>query len=267
MSMDMNNIIQSVSNQLPHYILVFIRVTGLFLITPVFGRKNIPARLKIGFSLILTYIFIQVFPPETLVEMDNLLIYAVLCIKELIIGLVLAYITIVFFSITTTAGHMIDTQMGLGLSGIFDPQSGTQVSPTGALLNLLMLIYFFSFNGHHMLLKIMYITFRKIPVGSFQINLSFINVIIETFILTFALSLSLMMPIIATALLIEIGLGIICRTVPQLNAFIVGIPVKILLGFIVLFLMQPFYVEFCSGVFERMYDSVNMVFEELIITP
>lgn len=263
----MNNIVQYVSSQLPYYILVFIRVTGLFLITPIFGRRNIPAKLKIGFSLILTFIFIQVFPPETLVEMDDLLIYAVLCAKELIIGLILAYITVMFFSITVTAGHMIDVQMGLGLSSLFDPQSGARVSPTGTLLNLLMIIYFFTFNGHHMLLKIMYITFKKIPVGTFQINLSFINAIIETFILTFALSLCLMMPIIATVLLIELGLGMICRTVPQMNAFIVGIPLKILLGFIILFLMQPFYVEFCSGVFERMYDSVNMVFEELMTNP
>lgn len=263
----MDNILQSISSQFPYYILVFIRVTGLFLITPIFGRKNVPAKLKIGFSVILTYIFIQVFPPETVVEMDSVLVYAASCIKELIIGLILAYITVLFFSITLTAGHMIDVQMGIGLSSVFDPQTGSQVSSTGALLNLLMLLYFFSFNGHHMLLKIMYLTFKKIPVGNFQINLTFINVIIETFILTFALSLSLMMPIIATALLIELGLGMICRTVPQMNAFIVGIPLKILLGFIVLLLMQPFYVEFCSGVFERMYDSVNMVFEELITNP
>lgn len=260
----MDNTIQTFSSQLPYFILVFIRVTGLFLITPIFGRRNIPARLKIGLSLILTYIFIQVFPPETNVDMDNLLKFAGLCAKELIIGLILAYITILFFSISTTAGHMIDAQMGLGLSSIFDPQSGSQMTTTGALLNLLMILYFFTFNGHHMLLKIMYITFRKIPVGSFQINISFINTIIETFILTFALSMSLMMPIIAAMLLVELGLGLICRTVPQLNAFVVGIPVKILVGFVVLFLMQPFFVEFCGGVFEKMYDSVNLLFEELI---
>lgn len=260
----MDMLIQSVSRALPYYLLVFTRVTGMFALSPVFGRRNVPARLKIGFSLILTYIFITAFPSQAEIAMDDLIVYTVLCAKELIIGLILGYITILFTNVTFTAGQIIDTQMGLGLSGIFDPNTSAQVSSSGMMLNLLMMLYFFSVNGHHMLIKIFSVIFGKIPVGNVHISAGVVSTVVQSFTLAFLMAVNLAMPIIASAMLVELGLGLMVRTVPQMNAFIVGIPVKILIGFVVLYLMQPFYVQYCSYVFEKMFESAEIIFGEMI---
>jgi len=248
------------SDNFPYYLLMFLRVTGLFILSPIFGRRNVPARLKIGLSIALTYIFSIAFPPTEVINTDVLVSYLFLCVKELLIGLIMGYISILFFYITYTAGYIIDVQMGLGLSNLFDPSSSSQVSATGSLLNLLMIIYFFMSNGHHMLIKILYATFSKLPVGGFSISFNVIPTISEAFILSMTIAFNLMIPIIAASLLAELALGIIIRTVPQMNAFVVGIPLKIFVGFVILLLMQPVYVGFSSMVFEKMYSAIESVF-------
>jgi len=232
--------------------------------SPIFGRKNIPTMMKAGFCLVLTIIFINVFPPDNLLTNINVIDYIVLCMKELLMGFILGFITSVFFYITYAAGQLIDMQVGLSIAQLYDPTSNSQIPITGGLLYTILIVYFFTIDGHLMLIKLLYATFGKIPIGHVAFNLLLVNKIVEAFVLSFTMAFALAMPIITASLLVEVALGVIIKSVPQMNVFVVGMPLKIFMGFVMLFLMVPFFSQFCNLIFDKMFYAAESIFNGMV---
>lgn len=248
-----NDLININSATLPYYLLLFVRMSGLFILSPVFGRKNVPYIMKVGFCLLLTIVLGTANPAEYTINEDKLLVFVVDIIKELVVGLALGYLTILFFSIGLIAGQIIDVEIGLGVGGIFDPQLNTQASISGMLLELLMLLYFFINNGHLRLIRILGASVTHLPIGHVHLQANLALLVIEQFSLCFGMAASLMLPLIAAALLAETALGMLMRAIPQLNAYMVGIPLKIVVGLVVLYLTQPLYATLCDKVFNQVF--------------
>ena len=162
----MEQIISNVALNLDAFILIFLRVTALIVSSPVFGRRNLPNIIKICFCIVLTYVIFTAYTNVPQVRYNGILEYALLCIKELLFGLVLGYVTTLFFSIAQTAGYAIDMQMGFGMVNVFDVQSNISVPMTGNFLNIILLVTFFGVNGHLQLIRILQATFRQIPIGA-----------------------------------------------------------------------------------------------------
>jgi flagellar biosynthetic protein FliR len=116
--------------QLEAFLLIFIRMTGLFIMSPIFGRNNLPAVFKIGFSFFLAVIFVNVNEIPTVSMSSNITLYALYIIKELIVGLVIGYATYVIMSAIYLAGQMIDMQVGFGSVNVLDATSNIQVPLT-----------------------------------------------------------------------------------------------------------------------------------------
>ena len=262
----MQQIYNNVSQNLEYFLLLFIRVTAIVVSSPIFGRKQLPNNLKIGLCLMITYIVFSAHPAITSIVYDGIVGYALLCIKELMFGLVLGYVTTLFFSLVETAGYVMDMQMGFGMVNVFDVQNNVSVPVTGSLLNIIMLISFFAVNGHLKLIQLLIGTFDAIPVGSVVIAKEIGLVAVEVFSLAFVLSINVAMPMVAAGLLSELFMGVILRTVPQMNMFVVGIPLKIILGLLVLSIMLPLYVSFTNHIFDEMFLSIQSMFANLVAT-
>jgi len=260
----MEEIIASINQSLDLFILMFIRSTALIVSSPIFGRRTVPNILKIGLCLFITYIVFASYFPKTAPVYNGVAEFALLCIKELLFGLVLGYVTTLFFSLVQTAGQVMDMQMGFGMVNVFDVQSNISVPVTGNLFNIVLLITFFGVNGHLKLVYILTSTFTKIPVGAVNINPAIGLVALDVFILAFLLATNVAMPLIAAGLLGEVALGFIVRAIPQMNVFVVGIPLKILLGFMVLLLIMPIFVSFTGVIFDRMFESINKMILGLV---
>lgn len=247
------------------FVLIFIRVSAIFTFSPVFGRKNAPAILKIGFSIVLSYILLSVYPPQQAEESMTIEVYSytLACLKELLVGLVIGYVTVLFFSIAYTAGQLIDIQIGFGMAQLFDPQAGSQVTINSSLLNITLLLCIFLTNGHHSLIRILSNTFAVLPPGDFSINLGVISVLLTVFVSTFVMGVQVAMPIIAATFLAEVCLGILMRSVPQMNMFVIGIPLKLIVGLILLVMISPVFVQVTSPLFEGMFNNINNMMEGL----
>ena len=251
-----NDLINIDNAALPYYLLLFVRLSGLFILSPVFGRKNVPVLLKAGFCLLLTVVLAAAQPADQTINTDRLLTFVADIFQELAVGLLLGFLSILFFSIALMAGQIIDVEIGLGVGSLFDPQLNTQASVSGILLNLLMLVYFFVNNGHLRLIRILAASVAHVPVGQVHLLSRDVALLaIEQFSLCFSLAVSLMLPVIAMALLTETALGMLMRAIPQLNAYMVGIPLKILVGLAVLYLTQPLYITFCDKVFSSLFNA------------
>lgn len=253
----MNGILGAVTANLDTFILMLLRVSALIISSPIFGRKNVPSTLKIAFCVLVTYVLFAAGPDGTAIQYSGVIEFAVLCIKELLFGLVLGYVTTLFFSAVQTAGQVMDMQMGFGMVNVFDVQNNISVPVTGTMFNVILLITFFGVNGHLQLIYIVRSTFTNIPVGAVGLNPAIGMAALEVFVLAFLLAVNVAMPMIAAGLLGEVTMGFVVRAIPQMNVFVVGIPLKILLGFLILLLIIPVYVSFTDVIFRNMFTSIN----------
>ena len=260
----MEKIITDVIVHLDSFVLSFIRITALILSSPIFGRRNIPNVAKIGLCLMLTYIVFLSRPDTPAADIRDIWHYAMLCLLELLFGLILGYVTTLFFSIAQLAGYTIDMQMGFGMVNVFDVQSNLSVPITGNFLYVVMMIAFFTVNAHHRLVDILLSTFAYVPAGAVKLNPELGMAALEVFAKAFLLSLNVAMPVIVSGLLGEVILGFVVRTTPQMNVFVVGIPLKVLLGFMVLLIILPPYVAFSSTLFDEMFSAIGMMFQGLV---
>lgn len=250
--------------QVPYILLIGLRVSGLFIMSPVFGRANLPVRFRLGLALLLTYLLLGTVPLPAAPMGDNLYAYALAALQEFLMGLVLGFVTSLFLSVALTAGQMIDMQMGFGMVNILDPHSQQQVPLIGNLLNLLGLLLFFAVDGHLDLIRILSATLLRIPPGSAVPLPRMATALTAYFASVFVLAVRLAVPVFAAALMAETALGILMRTVPQMNVFVVGIPLKILLGLIVILVILPVYGRFMNGVFGQLLDAVDRMYESWV---
>jgi len=261
----MTTLLERIIPEFELFLLVFIRISGLFLIIPVFGVRNVPAVFRIGLALFLAYIVIgfQILPFN--VRMDTYLHIAYYAFTELLIGFVLGFIAIIAFSAISMAGQLIDTHLGFGLVHIFDPQSGMEVSLMGKFKNILAIIIFFTIDGHHSLIRILINSFDIISAGNLRIEPIITPEIIELFVNYFILALNIAIPIIAASIIVEMVFGIIVRTVPQMNIFVLGIPIKIVIGLIALYLLIPVYVSVMEGMFGDMLETMQNFIRKMAV--
>jgi len=248
---------------LDYMLLLFMRVSGITLSSPIFGRQNIPNIAKISFTLALTYFFFTVMADYQPVEYASLLEYAVLCAREMLVGLFMGYILTLFFSSAFVAGQLVDMQMGFGMANVFDEQSNASVPLLGNMINVMMMLLFAVLGGFERLMMMMEMTLRAIPVGHVTVNWEVALVILELFCNVFVMGVQMAMPIIASSLLGEVVLGVMVRAVPQMNVFVIGLPLRVLLGLVMLVAVLPLYASFTGAVFERMFAGMEQAFAGL----
>ena len=232
--------------QLEAFLLIFIRMTGLFILSPIFGRNNLPAVFKIGFSFFLAVIFVNVNGAPAVSMTTNITLYALYILKELIVGLVIGYATYVIMSAIYLAGQMIDMQVGFGSVNVLDATSNIQVPLTSNFYYMYIILIFLTLNGHFFIIQALFRSFEIIPIDMLGFNANFVPEVMD-------IALKIAAPIIATIFVADVVLGVLSRTIPQMNVFQLGMPLKIIIGLAVI--MVTFI--YANGVTESITELMN----------
>jgi flagellar biosynthetic protein FliR len=246
-----------------YILLLLLRVSGLIFSSPIFGRQIIPNTVRIGFCLAVTVAMLA-GAPVVRTPAANMPSLMVLCLTELLFGVVLGFTTTIFFGLTFTAGNLIDNQMGFGMVNVYDPQSGAQVPITGNLINLALVLVFFTVGGHLRLIEILGTTLERVPIGSVALSKDLGLAAAEAFANSFVLSMHVAMPFLMSGLLAEAALGVIIRTVPQMNMFVVGLPLKVLIGLFMLILVMPAYIDYAPTIFDELFRAIDTMFVQMV---
>lgn len=242
------------------FLLLLSRWTGMIMLAPVFGARGVPGMVKLGlaFSLsIIIYPMIQASGPQI---PDTLLLYAALVIKEVLVGLVIGFVIYALTAVLQGAGQLIDMQMGFTMGNMIDPVYGMQSPMMGNFQLVLATMLLLATNAHHYLIAAMVKSYAYIPVNPTALPQGidfFVNLITSVF----SLSIQLSLPVVGALLITDIGVGLLSRAVPQLNIFTVVFPVKIIFGFVVLFLAIPFFGESVSGLFNTSMTWVLQLYK------
>lgn len=248
------------------YLLIFFRCSGFFILTPIFGRREIPAQVKIGLSALLAVI---VYPLVSQVILsDNLWIIATDVLREFTVGISMGYVTFLIFSALYLAGEIIDLEMGFGIVNVLDVQSNTQVPLMGNFYYILTILLFLTIDGHHILISSIIKSYDLVPIGKAIFNNSnLLNEIVTGFKDMFILGVQISLPIISIIFLTDLVLGIIARTVPQMNVFIVGLPAKIAVGIIGMIIAFPMYLVVLDVICNGTYKNILMVLKGMWVKP
>ena len=253
----------SLLNGFDVFLLVFVRMTGLFVIAPIFGRKNIPSYLKIGFSFFLAIILVNTITFKSLGSFDNIFEYMLIVLKEFLVGITIGYISYLVFSSVYVAGQLIDMEIGFGMVNVLDPVSNIQVPITSNFYFIISMLVFMSFNGHHMLIKALFDSYNLIPLGGAVFNKALLGHLIVIFADIFIIGFKIAAPIIVAILLTDITLGIISRTIPQLNVFVVGMPLKIIIGIIVIIATIPAFLSLTEILVGKMNGDMFVFIKDM----
>ncbi|MDI3546959.1 MAG: flagellar biosynthesis protein FliR [Halanaerobiales bacterium] len=245
------------SNYTYLFVLILIRYIGLFLLAPVFGSRVIPVRVKIGLAFFLSIITLPLLANSRslMVPVDELIIFIDI-IRELSIGFTIGFIAYLSFAAIQLAGRFIDLRMGFAIVNVADPVQGDTMPLMGQFKNILAVFLFLSINGHHLLLQALYHSFELIPLGGAVFNSMTMEYIFRTTGNLFLLAFKIALPVIATLFIADIIFGFLVRTIPQMNIFIVGLPLKILIGFIVLMFSLHFIIYCFRDLFQDMYEEI-----------
>ena len=238
------------------YLLVFARVFGIFAFNPIFSRKNIPRVVKMGATIALTLVIGMTAINNVKIDYDSVPLLAIAFIKEGFIGVVLGFITQMFLSALLSAGELMDMQAGLGMAKIYDASSGVQMPLFGSILTYMFVMYFFITDCHLSYIKIFAISYDYIPLGFKSININIATFIVNYFGVIIALAVKLSLPLVVAELLVEFGVGILMKAVPQVQVMQVNVQVKLLFGLFFLYIIASPLSHFVDKYMGIMIDSL-----------
>ncbi len=216
------------------FTLILTRVSGLVMTAPIYGSSDVPlqARALLAFSLAVlvtpTQFGTLIEPPGTLPN------YLTFIGSELLVGVALGLGVLVLFSGVQVAGQLIGRVSGTALSDVYDPAFGEDVPQFARLLFLLAMAVFVTLGGHRIVMAGLLDTFEAIPPGSRLVPLSLVDTFERLLTQSFALGIRASAPVVTALLLATVVLGLISRTLPQLNVLMLGFGLNAILTFGVL---------------------------------
>lgn len=221
------------------FLLAFSRVTALFVSAPILGNRAVPARVKIGLSALIAFALMPLIGGSVKEAPNNLFSLIGQIAAETAVGLLLGLMVTLLFAALDVAGHYIDTQMGLSIINILNPLTQQQTSAVGQLLTQLGMTLFLIFGGHLALIKTLALSYLACGPGAAHFQGDVSGVITTLIGQMFLLALRIAAPAAVILLVVDVAFGLVARSVPQMNVFIVGLPVKVLIGLTTVAMILP----------------------------
>ena len=244
------------------FILVMLRISAFFVSSQILLPKPTPNIVKVIFIVSISYVITPLVALDGIEGfLENNMIFIIVCINEVLTGLIFGFVTYMCFEAIKLGGALIDFQAGLSMMSMFDPTTGSNAALVEKIYSYLALTIVFIFDGHHIVLKAIINTFNTIPLGKNVVSQDSISSFMEVFINFFEIGFRIALPIILVLLLTDIVLGIVSRTVPQLNVMILGMPVKLLITLALLIGMFPATLKLIQYAYEQLPGALRNLYK------
>lgn len=239
------------------YLLVHLRFVGMMFTSPVFFATATPIPFRFLCAVLLT---VASFGTTTgllettaipMILFESWLSIFFLALRELLVGVIIGLLATLPLVALQISGEQIGIAMGFSMANLMDPLAQTQSSVIGQLQFLVGLWFYFRWNGHLLLVQAVIESLSLVPLAQLSWLPTHDMALGEWLQAAFRLAVKIVIPFYCALLLADIGLGFLARTVPQMNIFVLGLPMKVALGFLVLTAALPLTVDMLYGQIER----------------
>jgi flagellar biosynthetic protein FliR len=203
---------------------------------PVFGGAFAPPHVRIGLTMLLA---LTMLPGVSLPPVGSSTALTLVVMRELAIGLAIGLAMRALIAGAEMAGHLTATQIGFTYGAVVDPQSGVRNNLLAVLYGNLALVTFLAIDGHHALIRALASSYEALPIGVSGVNASLVQAVTEMLGMVFVLGVRFAMPVIIVLLVVELAMGLISRTAPLLNLLVVAMPIRLVIGLLVVLTVLP----------------------------
>ncbi|MCC6153679.1 MAG: flagellar biosynthetic protein FliR [Candidatus Hydrogenedentes bacterium] len=245
------------------FLLVLVRFTGLIVTAPVLSSNNVPIMAKIGLSGLTAILITPTVPALNAPLPDDFIQFAGLAVGELFIGMMIGFVMTIAFAAIQVGGQVLDMQTGFGLMNIFNPAMETQVPIFGFFLFLIAALYLLITDGHATMIRALASTYSEIPLGGFVANPKLLFEVSTWGRVMFIDGFLIAAPVAGALMLAYMTMGLLGRLIPQIHLFVIGFPITIALGLLVVALSLSVYLQLLDGMFYRMFKDVDSLIRGL----
>ena len=244
-----------------YFLLILVRITCFVYVAPLLGQTGIPNQVKIGLSFFTSILLYSVVArPEF--SYESVVGYAVVVLKEGITGLLIGFAANICNSIVLFAGTVIDMDIGLSMASEFNPDMGTEVTLTGNFYYYLVMILMITSNFHTYLIQAIADSFSVIPIAGQVFDWDhMLNTIVRYMGDIFVIGFRIFLPFCACIMILNCVLGIMAKVAPQMNMFSVGMQLKVLVGFMVIFLTVFLLPDVANMILKEIKTMVRLIAE------
>lgn len=240
------------------FLLVFVRMAGMILLNPMLSRQNVPNMARMGLIFFLTVVVAPTVDPAQAAGFGDFML-AMVMLRELAIGMVLGFVFQLFYMMLYFTGDLLDVTFGLSMAKVFDPGTNLQVSITSNLFFQVFMLYILATGSHLAIIHLFCYTYKAIPLGGAVLSLELAKEMMALFTGVFLLVIRLALPFVAMEFVLELGMGILMRFVPQIQVFTINFQLKQGLGFLMLLLFAPFVGSFLDNYVIVLLENMQRV--------
>jgi len=247
-------VLEPMLQRLDLLLLLFMRMIGLFATAPIWSNRLIPTQLRVALAFGTAMVVFPLFTPPAMPA--TLLGLAPMALQELLVGMIIGFVAALTLAAVQFAGQLLDLSMGMSIANVLDPTTNTQMPILGNFLYILAILIFFTINGHHVLIQSVMDSYALVPIGKAVMTTDLSAAVVEVAGRLFILGFKIAAPVLGAVFLTTVALGILNRAVPQMNVFVVGMPVQLGMGIFILMVVLPIYVTFLQVIFRGLFDDI-----------
>lgn len=242
--------------------LIFVRVSSLLLTAPYFSSAAFPAQVKIFFAVITSILLYPVIPAQSIaIDTQSGAVFMLTAILvEVLVGAALGMVGQIVFAGLELAGRLISLKIALGFASLVDSMTQQQSTIVSNLFNMLAVLVFLSIGGEKIYLSGLVQSFEVVPLQQAQIHLAG-PFMLEIATYLFVIGVQITAPFMIVLFLVDLSLAIFARIMPQANIMFIALPIKLGVGFILLYLVAPYLPVAFEMMFTRMFEFI----EEFIV--
>lgn len=244
-------------NNFQVYLIIFIRILGLFTTAPFFSGGAMPFRFRLGLTFFLALVASPVVVASGYPAPQDALDFLVRLLSNFVLGIGTGFFLYVVFSAFQVSAQVFSIPMGMGMNEVVDPMSEIQVPALGNILGIMALFLLIRVDGHFYMIQVIVDSFRYTPDLTLKGTDLLYHGLINGIVVMFDVSIKISLPVIAVTLMLDMAMGLISRVAPQFNVMIMGFNIKLLAGFFLIWLILPGVIDLGTSIINGMINSAR----------
>lgn len=244
------------------FMLVFTRIAGMIQTAPFFSGLQAPMMTKIWFSALIAFIMYPlVHASKNYIMPNNMTEFLILIAFEFLIGYLIGFIANLIIEGVRMAGNIFSIQMALSMSEALDPATGISSNEISKVYIYLTTLIFLATGAYQLLFMAVFGSFNTLPMGTFLFfDAQIINSLLVLFAQIFKIAFGVALPVFSVLLIVDILLGMMSKMMPQMNIYMVAIPVKIYIGLFLILAFLSATNTYLQGVIQNYMQAIGLIF-------